>query len=285
MKIRQLVLLVALLALASLESWAQVGLNLKAERTRYLKYERIQMTLLMRNYSGNTLIFGETDEMQGRLLFNVTSQSGKLVPILDPKANPLAGMVFAPGESKELTLTLNALYDLQRDDFYTATAYIDHKRLQQGFQSNTVTFEVRDGTVITQRTIGLPTEKHDELIKNVTASLLRFNEGNNSEIYCLRIEDDNCVYGTFRLGPYISGSQPQLDADGTSAIHVLIQVSSKLYSYAVYSLIKGEAKLRMQRYYLPDNGMPQISRAPGYLKILYAKPAVEGVDYQTKKEK
>lgn len=283
MKPRQLFALFAILAFAAIEASAQVGMNLKAERNRYLKYERIQMTLLLRNYSGNTLIFGEKGDTQGRLVFNVTSQAGLLVPMFDAKANPLAGMVFGPGESKELTLTLNALFDLQRDDFYSVTAYIDHKRLPQGFKSNTVNFEVRDGTVITKRTIGLPTENHEELIKSITASLMRFNEGNNSEIYCLRIEDDECVYGTFRLGPYIAGSEPQLDADGTSAIHVLIQVSSKLYSYSVYSLIKGEAKLRMQKYYIPDNGMPTISRAPGYLKILYGRPAVEGVDYQLKK--
>lgn len=283
MKSRQLMFMAAIVALLATDALAQVGLKLKSERDKYLKYEHINMTLLVRNYSGNTLVFGNAEGTQGRLLFDVTSRSGKPVPTLSAKANPIAGMVFAPGESKQLTLTLNALYDLQRDDFYTVTAYIDHKRMTQGFKSNTVSFEVRDGIVITQRTIGLPTEKNDELIKNVSATLLRFNEGNHSEIYCLRIEDATSVYGTFRLGPYIIGGQPQLDADGTSAIHVLVQISSRLYSYAVYSLIKGKAILRMQRYYLPDNGTPQLSRSTGYLKILYAKPAIEGVDYQVQK--
>ncbi|MBQ7651527.1 MAG: hypothetical protein IJS15_11245 [Victivallales bacterium] len=283
MKIRQLTIMAAILLVAVTDAWAQVGLKLKAERDKYLKYEPIQMSLLVRNYSGNTLLFGEVGDTQGRLLFDIVSRSGKPVRSLSPKANPIAGMVFAPGESKVLSITLNSLYDLQNDDYYTITAYVEHKRMAKGFKSNTINFEVRDGIIITKRTIGLPTEADNQLIKNVTASLIRFNEGNHSEIYCLRIEDESAVYGTFRLGPYIIGGQPQLDADGTSAIHVLVQVSSRLYSYAVYSLIKGRAVQRMQRYYIPDNGTPQISRSTGYLKILYARPAVEGVDYQVQK--
>lgn len=272
-----------LLLLTAFSAYSQIGMNLTAEHERFLKFERIQMHLILRNYSGNTLTFGSADANGGRLIFTVTSQSGnKLIEMLDPKANPMEGMLFAPGESRELTITLNALFDLQKDGFYTVTAYIDHKRLPQGFASNTVNFEVRDGMLITSKTIGLPTAKSDELIKNVTASLMRFNDG-KSEIYCLRIDDDNCVYGTFRIGPYIAGSQPQLDADGTSAIHVLVQVRPRLYAYAVYSIVSGEAKLRQLKYYLPDNGVPTLSRAPGYLKILYARPAVEGVDYQLEK--
>ena len=108
---------------------------------------------------------------------------------------------------------------------------------------------------------------------------MRFNDGKR-EIYCLRIEDENCVYGTFRVGPYIAGREPQLDADGASAIHVFIQVAPKLYSYAVYSIIGGEAKIRQQRYFVPDNGVPTLSRTTGYFKVLYARQAIEGVDFK-----
>ena len=260
---------------------AQIGMKISAQHDRYLRYERIQMRLSLRNYSGNTLVFGKDAQGQnlGRLVFKVTSQNGNLVSMLDPNANPMEGMVFGAGESRELTLTLNALFDLQLDGFYTVSAYIDHKRLPQGFSSNTLKFEVRDGTVIATKTIGLPTDNNIDTIKSVTASLMRFNDG-KKELYCLRIEDENCVYGTFRVGPYISGRQPQLDADGSSAIHVFVQVSPKLYSYAVYSIIGGEAKIRQQRYFVPDGGVPMLSRTTGYFKVLYARQAIEGNDFK-----
>jgi len=278
-------ILLVFLCLFATIAFAQVGMNITTEHSRYLKYEPIKLKLLLRNYSGNTLVFGKQEKggQGGRLVFSVSSQSGALVSMLRPDANPMDGMVFGPGESKELTLTLNALFDLQLDGFYTVVAYIDHNRLPQGYHSNEISFEVRDGTVITSRVIGLPTDKEDALIKHITASLMRFND-NDGEIYCLRIDDENCVYGTFRLGPYIKGSVPQLDADGASAIHVLVQVRSRLYVYAVYSIVSGEAKPRFQKYYIPDNGTPTFSRATGYLKILYARPAKEGVDFKREKE-
>lgn len=273
-----------LMLFAAITVSAQVGMRMTAEHQRYLRYEKINLTLALRNYSGNTLVFGENEEGQGKMLFTVVSQSGALVTPLDMKANPLAGVVFGPGESKELVVTINALFDMQKDDFYHITAYIDHKRLPQGYASNEVILEVREGSLINSKTIGLPTTDDNSLIKTITASLIRFNDGTD-DLYCLRIEDDNRVYGTFRIGPYITGGPPQLDADSSSAIHVLVQIRPKLYSYNVYSLIGGEAKMRLQRYYVPNNGVPTISRATGYLKILYARQAVEGVDYRIQPEK
>ena len=41
---------------------AQIGMTISAQHERYLRYERIQMKLLLRNYSGNTLIFGKDEK-------------------------------------------------------------------------------------------------------------------------------------------------------------------------------------------------------------------------------
>ncbi len=266
--------------------FAQVGMHLTAEKERYLRYEPIDLTLTLRNYSGNTLIFGRSSEdgtEQGRLAFSVKMHDGSSVAPMSANINPMEGMVFAPGETKELKLTINKYYDMQKDDFYKVTAYVDHKRMPKAYISNSVSFEVREGTVITTKSFGLPARSNEDLIKSVSASLMRFNDGQD-DVYCLRIEDEKTVFGTFRIGPCITGSTPQLDADSASAIHVLVQVRPRLYCYSVYSIIGGEAKLRQQRYYKPDNGVPTLSRAPGYLKILYAKQAVEGTDFRYGKE-
>ena len=278
--------LILFILLCSLCCFAQIGMNLKAEKERYLRYEPIDLTLTLRNYSGNTLIFGKSGSdgtEQGRLAFIIKMQDGSTVVPMAGHINPLEGMVFAPGETKELVLTINKYYNMQKDAFYKVTAYVDHKRMSKAFVSNAVSFEVREGILITSKVIGLPTAGDDEMIKSINASLMRFNDGQD-DVYCLRIEDDKTVFGTFRIGPCITGSTPQLDADEASAIHVLVQVRPRLYCYSVYSIIGGEAKLRQQRYYKPDNGVPTLSRAPGYLKILYAVQAVEGTDFRFGKE-
>ncbi len=259
---------------------AQVGMRLTAEHQRYLRYEPIELTLTLRNYSGNTLIFGDQDGTRGSLDFIIESQTQRVTAQLDPDVNPIADIILAAGASRELKIILNQLFDMQRNDVYKITAVLEHQRLPQAYVSDVVTLEVREGTVVTERVIGIPVASEREQIRSLKVSLMLFHESYGT-IYCLRVEDDEHVYGTFRVGPYISGSKPQLDADGSSAIHVLVQVRPRLYSYAVYGLVGDAVKLRQQRYYKPSGGVPTLSRDPGYLKILNVSPAIEGVDFRT----
>ena len=271
--------LLVLLAAGGACVHGQVGMRLTAEYQRYLRYEPIELTLTLRNYSGNTLIFGDQDGARGSLNFNIESQTQKIVAQLDPDLNPISDIILAAGASRELKIVMNQLFDMQRNDVYKVMAVLEHQRLPQAYVSDVVTLEVREGTTVSEKMIGLPAANDRDLIRSLKASLMLFHEG-TSTIYCLRVEDDEHVYGTFRVGPYISGSKPQLEADASSAIHVLVQVRPRLYSYAVYSLVGDAVKLRQQRYYKPDRGIPQLSSDPGYLKLLNVIPAVEGVDYR-----
>ena len=269
-------------------AYAQIGIKISSERKRYLRYEPVEITLLIQNNSGNTLIFGKDNrgKPQGRLLFSVRSPNGRFVRPLDPNANPIDGLIFAPGQIRELKLMLNNFYDLQAEDFYNINAYLEHQRISKAFESNQLTIEVREGTTLYEKKIGLPTEKADDPIHTVTATLMRFDETEN-DIYCLRIDDEDRVYGTFRVGPYIQASKPQMEADEASAIHVLVQIYPRLYKYAVFSVIHGEATQRIEKYFVPDAGVPTLSRTTGYLKVLHARQAKEGVDfkYEPKKNK
>jgi hypothetical protein len=82
----------------------------------------------------------------------------------------------------------------------------------------------------------------------------------------------------------MGSSVPQMDVDGSSAIHILIQVAPHLYSYSVYSMIGEIVKLRQQVYYVADGGYPQLSRASGYLKVEHARVAQQGKDYNLKEK-
>jgi hypothetical protein len=138
---------------------------------------------------------------------------------------------------------------------------------------------VREGIPVVSRNLGLPSSNPTAPIKTMKASLLLFNDGKGC-VYCLRVEDDKNVYATIRLGPQISGAPPQLDADASSDVHILFQSAPRLYSYSVYSIVGGDVRLRQQRYYVADNGIPRLTRAPGYLKVINGRPAVEGKDYE-----
>ncbi len=270
---KKLILLFLLLFAGA--SFGQIAMKLSSLYANYLRYEPIELTLELRNLSGNTLVFGKED---GKMTFRVRTRNGMNVIPIDKEANPMEGLVFAPGDIRHLTLIINEIFDLQKPDYYSIEACVEHVRLPNVYASNEVGFEVKQGTLLLTRTFGLPTKKETDKIRSATANLLRFHDGKN-DIYCLRIEDDENVYGAFRIGPFIEGSIPQLDIDSSSSIHVLVQVRPRLYAYNVYTIVKGQAKLRQQRYYAPAEGTPTLSRSSGYLRILNARLAHEGEDY------
>jgi hypothetical protein len=272
-------LLFLLVLLTTLSVQAQLGVALKATRNRFLRYEPIELTVTLRNYSGNTLTFSKEGPNRGHLFFRVDSHAERLVKERKHKGNPTDGLVLNAGETKAVTVLLNNFFDLQRPGSYTVRAQVGHARLSNDYQSEDVTFEVREGVKVITRQVGLPGTDSSTTIKAMNVSLVLFQDDDKS-IYCLRVEDDNLVYATLRLGRQISSSEPEMDADAASDIHILIQVRSRLYSYAVYSIANGNVKLRQQRYYLPDGGVPHLTRAPGYIKVINAKQAVEGVDYE-----
>ncbi|MCK5801223.1 MAG: hypothetical protein KAI66_00255 [Lentisphaeria bacterium] len=258
---------------------AQIGISLKSRFDKYLRYEPIEMIVTLRNYSGNTLVFGGTDRKQGHLDFMVTSHANFTVPQIDRAANPVQDLILGAGETRQLKLRLNKIYDLQREGSYTVQCQIGHERQENDYRSNSITINVSKGNVVIFRRVGTPTTSTTERIKEVTASLVMFHD-NHGAMYCLRVEDDRFVYDTIRLGPYIQNAKPEMDADSTSDIHILIMVRARLYSYSIYSVAGGAVKLRQQLYYASEPNIPHLSRKSGFLKVSGGRVAVEGKDYE-----
>lgn len=272
--------LASVFLLTALSVQAQVALQLKAKDTRFLRYEPIEMTLTIRNNSGNTLIFSDSDITSGRIFFAVNGQNGKVARSFDPTANPAAGLILAAGDTRELSISINMLHDMQREDTYSITAYLNHDRLSRTHLSNTVDVEVVEGLRIAEKNVGLPSMDDTNVIKSIQLLLLLF-DARQEKLYCLRAQDEENVYAVFRLGPYISGSKPQIEIDGSSSIHILIQVRPRLYSYLIYGFVERNLRLRQQRYYVPANGTPTLDRQTGFLRVVQARVATEGVDFRT----
>jgi len=278
LSIRQVTCVVMLLTLSVAR--AQIGIAIRADVTKYLCYEPIEITVIMRNYSGNTLVFNGRDASdRGYLKFEVDTPSEVTVGRLDSKANPVENMILGAGDTQTLKLVLNELFSMQGAGRYRIKAKVGHHRLQSDYESNVVTVDVRKGIPMITRTIGLPAKDHVGPIRSVEAVLLLLNDTAGS-MYCLRVEDDKQVYGTVRVAPYISGTKPQMDADANSDIHILIQSRPRLYSYSVYTLANLVLRLRQERYYVGEPTAPRLTREPGFLKAVGGRLAVEGVDYR-----
>jgi hypothetical protein len=274
-------LLFALALWAASATQAQLSVSLKTDRKHYLRYEPVEITVVLHNYSGNTLIFGDDEGAnQGYLRFAVERPEGQEVRALDRRMNPVIDLILGAGESRQLALNLNDFFDLHGEGSYVVTAQIGHKRLPNDFRSEPASFDVREGSPVIARSLGLPQADPAAQIKGLTVSLLLFHDG-DGWVYCLRAETEDAVLGTVRLGPQIAGSQPQMDADAASDIHVLVQVQSRLFLYAVYGLTDTGIRLRQRRYYKPDEYGPRLTQAPGYLKVVGGVPTQEGTEGQT----
>ena len=55
--IRPILTLITLTALCS-AAFGQIGIWVKADHKHYLRYEPVEVAVTLRNYSGNTLVFG-----------------------------------------------------------------------------------------------------------------------------------------------------------------------------------------------------------------------------------
>ncbi len=288
MTYRHTTLLFTIMALATLAPrlHAQIALQFETEKPRYLCYEPVQVYLTVSNLSGNTLIFnGDTPSTKGSIAFKIECSSGRHCKAIANLGNPADGLQLGPGESKRLSIILNQFYNLQREDVYNVTAVLNHGRLPRTHVSQPIQIAVQDGLPILSKNIGLPSDNGDaSVIKSIQLNLLRFADI-DEDIYALRAEDTENVYSTFRLGSFIDGEKPQVEIDGNSLVHILLQVRPRLFIYFVFGFRGRNLQLLQKRFYTSSDGAPPtLSKATGYFRIEHGRIAREGVDYIEKRE-
>ena len=274
-------LVVVTLALLAAAVHAQIALRLTAEKPRYLRYEPIPLILQVTNLSGNTLSFGgdlPRERNRGSVTFRVEASGGRNVAQFTLMDNPANGLKLGPGQTRELRIIINQFYEMQKEDKYAVTAYLSHPRLPSIHLSKPVHIEVYDGTPLLVQTIGMPSKSDTDLIKTLKLTLMRFADV-EQDIYYLRVEDDENVYASFRLGDYIDGEKPQMELDGPNLVHILLQLRPKLFVYYIMGFDGYNLKMRQKRFYKSSDGLPPTLSRAGYLHIEHARPAIEGVDY------
>ncbi len=261
---------------------AQIGITIKSEHSSYLRYEPVKVIVTVRNYSGNVLAFGE-DNSKNRLDFIVEREEGERIPKQKKKPSLVKDLILGAGETKQLLITLNNLYDMQKEGAYTVYATLGHQRLDYDYRSEPITLQVTGGLVIWNRKLGIPASDSGRMIQAREASLLITHQ-DVGELYCLRIEDKKLVYSVVRLGPKIAGAEPECDVDGVSNIHLLYLIQPRLYAYRIYDF---KGRLRQEKFYVPEEGIPHLLRDPdvGRIMVYGGKEAVEGVDFQAVKQK
>lgn len=260
---------------------AQFALSIALDRKSYLQHEPIFANVKIRNYSGRGLIFGKNKSLAGNLKFEIKNPAGAILAVLDPKINPIEGTVLNPGATKNIIVPISKMHRINKAGSYTIKAILSHPQLKNSFESKDGGFSIFNGITTWQRRVGVPDVLNlnvDKKIKERLIKLVNFYDG-KTKVFVLAIEDDKFIYGIIRLANDIGNKPPQCEIDGLSMIHILAQVSPKIFSYYVYDI---NAKLEERdNFARSDQVNPRLVRdtEEGTVIVAGGRKAVKGQDY------
>jgi len=260
---------------------AQFSLSLGLDRNSYLLHEPIYAKIFFRNYSGRGLVFGEHKALKGNLKFIIHGPDGKIIKPYNTKINPLQGMIVNPGASGDVIVPLSRMYHFSKAGNYNIKTILSHPQLSEAYESKTGGFSVFNGITVWQRFVGVPEVLNlnsKSKIKRRTVKILSFYDG-KKKMFALRIADYKYIYGVIRLADDIGNKPPQCEIDGLSRIHILAQISPKVFSYYVYSL---DSKLEERENFVRSEQInPRLVRNPeqGTLMVVGGRKAVKDKDF------
>lgn len=265
--------LVLALALTACHAQAQLAVGINTNRHRYIAYEPIKVGLTIRNDSGNSLVF-DGDEL---LHFVIIDNKGELAMPLRNVGQVLDGLEMRSGSVHTVEFALNTYFAMQNESDYEIYAQVGHPRLTSDFRSNRIIIEVRRGSVVWERSFGLPARTENDDIDMRQAKLLRYQE-KETDVYCLRIEDQDSVYSVSRIADRIIGANPECEVDAMGNIHIFLRIRARLFIYQVYT---HEGELKQEKLYAIEETRPGLYHDPdlGKVTVIGGRPAIRGSDY------
>lgn len=278
------IVLAAVLVCGISPVFGRLRVGLRFNRTRYMQYEHIYACVTIRNDSGKPLLFGSRPELQGFVVFDVRDKSDRLIPRRKGMEISVQGLYLAPGEIKNMVIPLHRYYDLRKEGIYYVHASVSHNKLPREYHSSAQPLRISGGSVLWERTVGLPDKSADTSDETErTYSICKVEGDQRVKYYYLRVENDRRVYAVTRLGVVQSHMDFQAQVDMLSRLHLLIPVAPKIYHYMSFN---SDGALLENSYWKVFGTVPMLYRNPktGQVTRMGGEPAKEGVDYDDPKK-
>ena len=207
---------------AAISAPAQIRVTLATERSTYLLYEPMVVTVEIANISNDSILLNSGPNDRPWLSFLVRSVDGRKVRTEQPLT--LDPITLRPGQSRLLSVDLTPLYAVRETGQYTVQASVQPPG-RQAYLTDALALNVgRGDTLWSQTYVDAGTKR--------IVSLIRFMDRKDVYLY-LRVEEpqENLVYTTTRLGKFIAYTSPQIQLDASRTIHVVHPVGARLYRY------------------------------------------------------
>lgn len=213
--------LVCLVLLWPAFSRAQISVVLSAEKSNFLLYEAMTLSVKVTNMSDDSISLASEGDRPWLSFLVQTAERRKIRTESPIVTEPV---VLAPGKSRVLSLDITPHYAIRESGQYTIQAAVELPG-RRSFLTDGLVFNVGRGEVVW-------TKSYIEGGTQRVISLIRFTDMKDTSLY-LRVEEprENLVYTTFKLGRMISFTNPEVRIDAFRSIHILHPVGARLYRY------------------------------------------------------
>lgn len=238
-----------LFAALSITAPAQVQVDLSIKRNLYIVYEPILAKVTITNLSGNELDLIDEGYKKWFGLELTTSEERPIAPLETTYSNePLQ---LGPGQKISRTINLTPLFPISEFGGYRLRAIVFVARENKYFYSRPLNFEITEGHLLWQKTVGVPGSNATR-----TVSLLAHRLPETNQLY-IRIEDKETgtVYCTHQLGRLLAFATPDVLFDRQNQVHVLQNIAPKSF---VYSHIGLNGEILERKSYSESSSRPKL---------------------------
>ena len=215
----------------------QIGVELKPLSSKFLLYEPIKVTVVIRNSIGRMLSF-DSGQVPAQLRFDIEMAGGTEIYRINTKPL-LSGDQVMTGRGESYDLTVSEFYKIHDIGLYTIQAVVIWN--SNDYVSKRVYFEVVKGFELLRTRAGVPGD--EGAVRTYTVEYLQRERGEDLYL-CIKDDIANKLYGIFNLGRIVRVRVPELRVDEAGNVHVLFQtigmsfVHTAFTPYGVYLFTK-----------------------------------------------
>jgi hypothetical protein len=245
-----------LLGVLALPATAQLQVELTFPRRLYVAFEPVIATVSIANFSGRELQLRDDGSTQW-FGFQIQTTDDRIIAPRDPNYR-LDPLTLAPGERVKRTVNLVQLFGVTEFAQYRVRAAIHDASSNRFFYSQPKIFEVTEGRMIWEQTLGIP-EGEPATGKQRKFTLMTFRQPKRNMLY-VRVTDpdEGMVYTTAPIGKLIFDNNPQYEVDGRNNLHVLQLVGPKTF---LYSHIDLNGEFVERKTFVETKSRPRLGRA------------------------
>lgn len=222
----------ALLALPVL-AHAQVQVDISMKRNLYIRYEPVLATVTITNLTGRELSLVDRGHERWFGL-QLETMDGRPIPSAGEYTND--PVELGPQQKISRTVNLTPLFPVSEFGGYRLKASVFVEETNRYFTSPPLHFEITDGRLMWQKTVGVP-DGAPGAGTTRTISLLSHRLPQNTVLY-IRIEDPQAgaVYCTHQLGRFLTFGSPNVMLDRQNQVHILQNAAPKAFLYSKIGL-------------------------------------------------